>query len=68
MGAWLRLELGKDFFKNPVMGTPDSQQCLFGAHRIAHSSCPMNHRTTGVQKEICARQAGALDSAHCSVR
>jgi hypothetical protein len=27
------------------MDAPDSLQCLFGAHRTAHSSCPVNHRT-----------------------
>jgi hypothetical protein len=27
------------------MGAPDSLQCLSGAHRIAHSSCPVNHQT-----------------------
>jgi hypothetical protein len=27
------------------MGAPDSLQCLSGAHRTAHSSCPVNHRT-----------------------
>jgi hypothetical protein len=27
------------------MDAPDSLQCLSGAHRTAHSSCPVNHRT-----------------------
>jgi hypothetical protein len=27
------------------MGAPDSLQCLSGAHRTVHSSCPVNHRT-----------------------
>jgi hypothetical protein len=31
--------------KKPSMGAPDSLQCLSGAHRTAHSSCPVNHRT-----------------------
>jgi hypothetical protein len=35
----------KSFFKKPSMGAPNSIQCLSGAHRTAHSSCPVNHRT-----------------------
>jgi hypothetical protein len=35
---------GGGFLKRE-MGTPDSLQCLSGAHRTAHSSCPVNHRT-----------------------
>jgi hypothetical protein len=45
---------GGHFLKH-VMGAPDSLQCLSGAHRTAHSSCPVNHRTTHRKKELCAR-------------
>ena len=44
-------------FKKPVMGTLDTLQCIFGAHRTTHN-----------RKGICARTAGAPDSAQCSVR
>jgi hypothetical protein len=39
-----RLRAGGPFLKRD-MGAPDSLQCLSGAHRTAHSSCPVNHRT-----------------------
>jgi hypothetical protein len=52
----------KSFLKR-IMGAPDSLQCLFGAHRTAHSSYPVNHRTTQCRKGICVRPAGAPDSA-----
>jgi hypothetical protein len=39
-----RLLAGGLFLKRD-MGAPDSLQCLSGAHRTAHSSCPVNHRT-----------------------
>jgi hypothetical protein len=39
-------ELGLEaLFLKRDMGAPDSLQCLAGAHRTAHSSCPVNHRT-----------------------
>jgi hypothetical protein len=38
------LRAGGLFLKRE-MGTPDSLQCMSGAHRTAHSSCPVNHRT-----------------------
>jgi hypothetical protein len=62
-----RLRAGGPFLKRD-MGAPDSLQCLSGAHRTAHSSCPVNHRTTHRRKRSCARAAGAPDSAQCSVR
>jgi hypothetical protein len=48
-------------FLKCVMGAPDSQQCLSDAHRTAHSSCPVNHRTAPSRKGICLRAAGAPD-------
>jgi hypothetical protein len=39
-----RLRAGGLFLKRD-MGAPDSLQCLSGAHRTAHSSCSVNHRT-----------------------
>jgi hypothetical protein len=39
-----RSQAGGLFLKRD-MGAPDSLQCLSGAHRTAHSSCPVNHRT-----------------------
>jgi hypothetical protein len=56
-----------DFLKRD-MGTPDSLQCLSGAHRTAHSSCPVNHRTAHRKRGILRAAAGAPDSAQCSVR
>jgi hypothetical protein len=40
----------RPFFLKRDMGAPDSLQCLSGAHRIAHSSCPVNHRTAHRRK------------------
>jgi hypothetical protein len=34
------------------MGAPDSLQCVSGAHRTAHSSCPVNHRTAHRKKDF----------------
>jgi hypothetical protein len=50
------------------MGAPDNLQCMSGAHRTAHSSCLVNHRTAHRRRRSCARAAGASDSAQCSVR
>jgi hypothetical protein len=56
------------------MGTPDSLQWLSGAHRTAHSSCPVNHRTAHRKKEFCARLPvhrtlhSAVSGAHRTVR
>jgi hypothetical protein len=61
-------EQGKGFFKKPNMGAPDSVQCLSGAHRTAHSSCPVNHRTAHRKMEFQRAAAGAPDIAQCSVR
>jgi hypothetical protein len=58
---------GGDFLKRE-MGTPDSLQCLSGAHRTAHSSCPVNHRTAHRKRGILRAAAGAPDIAQCSVR
>jgi hypothetical protein len=55
-------------FLKRIMGAPDSLQCLSCAHRIVHSSCPVNHRTTHRKGSFCARAAGAPDSAQCSVQ
>jgi hypothetical protein len=44
-GCRPRAREGKVFLKKPDMGAPDSLQCLSGAHRTAHSNCPVNHRT-----------------------
>jgi hypothetical protein len=33
------------FFLKSVMGTPDSVQCMSGAHRAAHSHSLVPHRT-----------------------
>jgi hypothetical protein len=41
---WLGLGL-EAFFLKRDMGAPNSLQCLSGAHRTAHSSYPVNHRT-----------------------
>jgi hypothetical protein len=50
------------------MGAPDSLQCLSGAHRTAHSSCPVNHRTAHRKTDLLRAAAGAPDIAQCSVR
>jgi hypothetical protein len=57
---------GGGFLKRE-MGTPDSLQCLSGAHRTAHSSCPVNHRTAHRKKAVERAAAGAPDIAQCSV-
>jgi hypothetical protein len=44
-----RSRAGGDFLKRD-MGAPDSLQCLSGAHRTTHNSCPVNHRTTHRRK------------------
>jgi hypothetical protein len=62
-----QLELEADFLKHD-MGAPDSLPCLSGAHRTAHSSCPVNHRTTHRRMEFKRAAAGAPDIAQCSVR
>jgi hypothetical protein len=59
------LGLGKDFLKR-VMGTPDSLQCLSGAHRTAHSSCPVNHRT-GEHRNRSARAQPVHRTLHNAV-
>jgi hypothetical protein len=64
---WLGLGLEAVFLKRD-MGAPDSLQCLSGAHRTAHSSCPVNHRTTHRRKDFQRAAAGAPDIAQCSVR
>jgi hypothetical protein len=71
---WLgSVGLGAVFLKRE-MGTPDSLQCLSGAHRTAHSSCPVNHRTAHRKKEFCARLPvhrtlhSAVSGAHRTVR
>jgi hypothetical protein len=62
-----RSRAGGRFLKRD-MGAPDSLQCLSGAHRTAHSSCPVNHRTAHKRMEIKRAAAGAPDIAQCSVR
>jgi hypothetical protein len=63
----LGLGRGKVFLK-PNMGAPDSLQCLSGAHRTAHSSCPVNHRTAHRKRDLKRAVVGAPDIAQCSVR
>jgi hypothetical protein len=60
-----RARAGKGFQK-PDMGAPNSLQCLSGAHRTAHSSCPVNHRTAHRRMEFERAAAGAPDIAQCS--
>jgi hypothetical protein len=48
---WLGLGL-EAFFLKRDMGAPDSLQCLSGAHRTAHSSCPVNHRTAHRKRSV----------------
>jgi hypothetical protein len=48
------------------MGAPDSLQCLSGAHRTAHSSCPVNHRTVHKKKDL--ERAAAVCTEHCTVQ
>jgi hypothetical protein len=66
--AWPRARAGESFFKKPIMGAPDTLQCMSGAHQTAHNSCSVNHRTSHRKKEFCTRATGAPDSAQCSVR
>jgi hypothetical protein len=63
--AWLGLEA---VFLKREMGAPDSLQCLSGAHRTAHSRCPVNHRTAHRKRGTLRAAAGAPDIAQCSVR
>jgi hypothetical protein len=53
-GRRLSLWLGRarGLFLKRDMGAPDSLQCLSGAHRTAHSSCPVNHRTAHRKTEF----------------
>jgi hypothetical protein len=68
-----RLRAGGLFLKRD-MGAPDSIQCLSGAHRTAHSSCPVNHRTAHRKKDFSARLPvqrtlhSAVSGAHRTVR
>jgi hypothetical protein len=62
-----QLGLEADFLKRDV-GAPDSLQCMYGAHRTAHSSCPVNHRIAHRKMEFERAAAGAPDIAQCSVR
>jgi hypothetical protein len=62
-----RLRAGGDFLKCD-MGAPDSLQCLSGAHRTAHSSCLVNHRTAHRKMDFERAAVGAPDIAQCSVR
>jgi hypothetical protein len=50
------------------MGALDSLQCLSGAHRTMHISCPVNHRTSHRKMGSARAVAGAPDIAQCSVR
>ena len=64
---------GGGFLKRE-MGTPDSLQWLSGAHRTAHSSCPVNHRTAHRKMTFSARLPvhrtlhSAVSGAHRTVR
>jgi hypothetical protein len=66
--SWPRARARSAFFKKRIMGAPDSLQCLSGAHRTAHSSCPVNNWTTHKEKGDLHAPSGAPDSAQCSVR
>jgi hypothetical protein len=72
--CWLGLGLGKEFFKKRFMVTPDSLQCMSGAHRTAHSSCPVNHRIeklrTGSARSPPVHQTlhSAVSGAHRTVQ
>jgi hypothetical protein len=61
-----RMRAGGLFFKKRDMGAPDSLQCLSGAHRTAHSRCPVNHRTAHRKKGFLAR--GCRCTGHCTVQ
>jgi hypothetical protein len=56
------------FFLKCFMCAPDSLQCLSGAHRTAHSSCPVNRRTAHTGKGDMCAPTGAPNNAQCSVR
>jgi hypothetical protein len=45
----------RGLFLKRDMGAPDSLQCLSGAHRTAHSSCLVKHRTAHRRRSSCAR-------------
>jgi hypothetical protein len=68
-----RSRAGGLFFKRD-MGAPDSLQCMSGAHRTAHSSCPVSHRTAHRKKDFSARLPvhrtlhSAVSGAHRTVR
>jgi hypothetical protein len=56
------------FFLKRDMGAPDSLQCMSGAHRTAHNSCPVNHRIAHKKMDFERAAAGAPDIAQCSVQ
>jgi hypothetical protein len=64
---------GGGFLKRE-MGTPDSLQWLSDAHRTAHSSCPVSHRTSHRKMTFSARLPvhrtlhSAVSGAHRTVR
>jgi hypothetical protein len=64
MSASGSVGLGAVFLKRE-MGTPDSLQCLSGAHRTAHSSCPVNHRTAHRRIGLAR---GCRCTGHCTVQ
>jgi hypothetical protein len=64
---WLGFGL-ETFFLKRNMGAPDSLQCLSSAHRIAHSSCPVNHQTVHRKMGSTRAAAGAPYIAQWSVR
>jgi hypothetical protein len=59
-----RMRAGGLFLKRD-MGAPDSLQCLSGAHRTAHSSCPVNHRTAHRKMDLAR---GCRCTGHCTVQ
>jgi hypothetical protein len=63
----LALGLEKVFLKR-VIGTPDSVQCLSGAHRTAHSHCLVPAADKAARWQSHTRLAGAPDIAQCNVR
>jgi hypothetical protein len=62
------------FFLKRVMDTPDSVQCLSGAHQAAHSHCPVPHRTGPHNGEATRTQPvhrtlhSAVSGAHRTVQ
>jgi hypothetical protein len=64
MSLWLGCGL-ETFFLKRDMGAPDSLQCLSGAHRTAHSSCPVNHRTAHRKMDLAR---GCRCTGHCTVQ